>query len=281
MELMKNILGLILFAAAISACSFGEKNKQVVETSEVEAIAQYVDYRIEKIDEKHGPCLTDSTTKQCILFQIEYPVITGKVDQAIAQVINKNIKADILEMAMGAENAESFQAFIDELSGSYDSLINDFDDYAQSWGFEINSDILFQHQNFISVATSVFTYTGGAHPNNSQVYRSYDLRTGQAIRLDNILQEGYAAALNNAAEIEFRMLKEIPPSESLESAGYWLKEGVFQLNNNFAIINQSLMFYFNPYEIGPYALGATELELKLSDYGALIKAEGAIGYLKQ
>lgn len=276
---MKNVIALIAIICVTSACEFGEKKKQVVETSEIESVTHFIDYRVEKIEQKFGPCTTDSTAKQCILFQVEYPIITGKVNPTIIDKINTSIRADIFQKAVGRQ-VNSFDQMMTDLSGSYDSLIKDFDDYTQAWLVEINSDILYQQENYISVASTVFTYTGGAHPNNSQVYRSYDLTTGEAIGLDDILEQGYSSALNSSAEIEFRMQKEIPPNESLESAGYWLEDGEFKVNDNFAIINQSLMFYYNPYEIGPYSLGATELELKLTDYVDLIDPNGPIGELK-
>ncbi|MBO6760471.1 MAG: DUF3298 domain-containing protein [Roseivirga sp.] len=72
------------------------------------------------------------------------------------------------------------------------------------------------------------------------------------------------------------MTKEIPPTESLEERGYWFENDRFELTENFAIINKSLIFYFNPYEIAPYAMGPTELELKLTDFVSLIKEGGVI-----
>ena len=277
---MKQLTLTTLIFLFFTACEFGSKNKKVIEVPEVTALTQYVDYYVEKIEEKSGPCRLDSTAKQCILYQIEYPIVTGPVDQKIVEKINQSIRADILDKALGRQ-VSSFDQMMSDLSGSYDSLIIDFEDYQQSWLVEINSDILYQQANFISVASTIFTYTGGAHPNNSQVYRSYDLNTGKSIDLKDLLETGFESVLNDAAEIEFRMQKEIPPNQSLESAGYWIENDAFAVNDNFAIINQSLMFYYNPYEIGPYSLGATELELKLTDYVELIDPNGAIGYLKK
>lgn len=113
-----------------------------------------------------------------------------------------------------------------------------------------------------------------------QVYRSYDLTTGKVLELSDILVEGYEEELNKLAEIEFRMDKKIPPSEPLNEQGYFFENGQFRLNTNFAIMNKSLLFYYNAYEIGPYSMGPTELELKLTDYVNLINPAGVIGDLK-
>jgi len=277
---MKKLLCL-LFALAISACQFGEKRKPASPIIEPEPITKFVDYRVEKIDHKTGPCLSDSTSKRCVVFQIEYPVINGMVSQPVMDKINRGIENDILSSAPVEEGEiKSINGMMEGLSRSYSDLISEFEDYEQAWVVEINADILYQSKHYISLASTIFNYTGGAHPNNNQLYKSYNLQTGEAISLDDLFIDGFENSLNQSAEIEFRMQKEIPPNNSLESAGYWFEDNRFKLNDNFAIINNSLIFYFNPYEIGPYSLGATELELKLTDYVDLIDPNGPISALK-
>lgn len=277
---MKYALFLSL-AFLMSACQFGEKKKPANPIIEEAAIPRYVDYEINKIDRKIGPCEADANNKKCLLFQIEYPVITGMIAEEAIERINEDIEQEILSNSPIEQQAiGNIDDMISELGNSYQELLNDFEDYEQSWIVEINGDILYQNEGFISLATTVFNYTGGAHPNNNQLYKSYDLQTGAALSLEDLFIEGYQNSLNQSAEIEFRMQKEIPPSNSLESAGYWFEDDRFVLNENFAIINRSLIFYYNPYEIGPYSLGATELELKLSDFADLIDPNGPIGYLK-
>ena len=66
--------------------------------------------------------------------------------------------------------------------------------YGQGWLVEINSDILFQQNKYISIVSTIFTYTSGANPNNDQVYHSYNLKTGETIKLDDIPARSYASA---------------------------------------------------------------------------------------
>jgi len=106
------------------------------------------------------------------------------------------------------------------------------------------------------------------------------LASGKALELSDLLGVGFELELNESAELEFRMAKQIPPSRDLDDEGYFFEGNRFKLNGNFAIMNKSLLFYFNPYEIGPYSLGATELELKLTDYVKLIKDGSVIEDLK-
>ena len=272
----------LIFLLLVASCEFGtQSEKQTQAKNEIpEAIPQYVDYRVEVINKKFGPCAQDSLSAQCANFVVEYPVITGKVVPEVIQAINENIKSNIFDYAFLSEKPETFESLIEEMSNEYAQVLKEFDDYSSSWSMEITSDIIYQDSAFISVATTIYSYTGGAHPNAYQVYRSYDLQNGQPLTLKDILKTGYEKPLNEAAEIEFRMLKEIPPSEALKEKGYFFENGSFALNDNFAIIYKSLIFYFNPYEIAPYANGPTELELKLTDYVDLIKENGVLHDLK-
>jgi len=271
----KHTASIIMLCLLVMGCSFGDKKNSKTEVPVADAVPRFVSYRVNKIDELLGPCASDTTTRKCLTLQLEYPEITGMVSNEIVQKLNENIRRDILGSTFLSDQPTSFEELKTSMEADYSSLLEEFPEYSNPWALEVNSDILYQDSLFISVASTIYSYMGGAHPNSGQLYRSYDLRTGEPIRLSDILTEGYEATLNEAAEIEFRMTREIPPNESLKEKGYWFEEGKFALNENFAIINKSLIFYFNPYEIAPYALGPTELELKLTDFVRLIK-EGSV-----
>lgn len=244
------------------------------------AISKYIDYEVETINGQSGPCVKDSLSNQCIEYNVEYPRITGMVTDLVMNKINENIKSNIFDYAFISDKPESFESLIKELSEEYTGILKDIPDYKASWSMEVNSDIIYQDTAFISVASTIFSYTGGAHPNAYQVYRSYDLATGNEITLADILKVGFENDINQSAEIEFRMLKEIPPNQALKDKGYFFENGKFELTPNFAIINRSLVFYYNPFEIAPYANGPTELELKLTDYVTLIKETGVLNAYK-
>lgn len=265
----------IMLCLTLMGCSFGDKEEAKSDSPMVASVPKFVTYQVNKIDEQLGPCASDTTTRKCLILQIEYPEITGMVSAEVAQTLNDNIRRDILGSTFLSDQPTSFEELKTTMEADYSSLLEEFPDYSNPWTLEVNSDILYQDSLFISVASTIYSYMGGAHPNSGQLYRSYDLRTGESIQLNDILIDDYESGLNEAAEIEFRMTKEIPPNESLKEKGYWFEEGKFSLNENFAIINKSLIFYFNPYEIAPYSLGPTELELKLTDFVKLIK-EGSV-----
>lgn len=267
---MKSFLPLLLLLI-ISGCSFGEKETVNKQVELAEAPITFINYDLKSIVEKKGPCASDSTKMGCLYVNINYPIISDGPFQNVLSIINKRIKEDIFEHAFINEKPESFQSLITEITAGYEDVLASFEDYTTEWSLEISSDVIYQSPKFISLATSIYSFTGGAHPNSYLVYKTYDLQTGSRVTMNDLLIEGFEEKLNPAAEIEFRMNHEILPSSKLSDAGYFFEEDKFVLNDNFAVMDGSLLFYFNPYEIASYAQGPDELQINLSDYKSLIK----------
>jgi len=270
----------ILLLLILSGCSFGEKEGIKLPVELEEAPTTFINYELKSIVQKKGPCATDSTSTGCLNVNINYPILSEGPIQNVIGSINKRIKEDIFENAFINDKPESFESLIIEITEGYEDVLKAYKDYSTEWSLEISADIIYQSKQFISLATSIYSYTGGAHPNSYLVYKTYDLKTGNRISLNDFLVEGFEDKLNRSAEIEFRMNHEILPSIKLSDAGYFFEEDKFVLNDNFAVMDGSLLFYFNPYEITSYAQGPDELQIYLSDYKSLIKPGGLLDNLK-
>lgn len=270
----------LLLVLGLLACEFGDKGQISKEREEQPAFqGTSVEYEISTVEEGGGPCNNDDG-KTCVEVSISYPSILKGASEPVLDSLNRNIQSTILEYAFISEKPDNFESLITEIKKEYESVNKEFPNYNTPWQLEVSADIIYQDSLFISVASTIYSFTGGAHPNQYQVYRSYDLISGKELTLGDLLEKGFELDLNESAELEFRMAKRIPPSRDLDDEGYFFEGNRFKLNSNFAIMNKSLLFYFNPYEIGPYALGATELELKLTDYVKLIKNGSVIEDLK-
>ncbi len=263
---MKLFSMVCLLFLTLSAC---QSKKETTEQENFVEVAKR--YSLLKISRLSGPCQEDSTSNRCLNIRIEVPSFLEDTLGNIAGRLNAQIKKDIFSFFSPEATHTSYDSLAAELSSEHERILEDYPDYDHPWNLEILSDIIYEDTSFVSIATNIFSYTGGAHPNNSQIYASYDVQNGHRIRLKDLFKLGSEEELNRAAEIEFRMLKRIPPHIKLEEEGYRFENDRFELNENFAILNKSLIFYYNPYEIGAYALGPSELQLNFSDYAHLIK----------
>lgn len=105
--------------------------------------------------------------------------------------------------------------------------------------------------------------------------------TGAKIRLSDIFVAGYEPRLTQIAEAKFRASHGIQPGTSLRDAGYiFFHHDRFALNDNFWIGPKGLTFFYNPYEIAPWAMGTTELLLTYREIGDLLKPDGLLGWTR-
>lgn len=63
----------------------------------------------------------------------------------------------------------------------------------------------------------------------------------------------------------FREQNGIEEGETLEDAGYEFGDEGFYLNDNFSFKGNTLDFFYNPYEVGPYSLPASQVEIPLDE----------------
>jgi hypothetical protein len=65
--------------------------------------------------------------------------------------------------------------------------------------------------------------------------------------------------LTKIAEQIFRKVKEIPDTASLNENYFEFPDDTFQLNKNYGFKKEGIVFYYNNYEIAPYAAGPTDV----------------------
>jgi hypothetical protein len=110
-----------------------------------------------------------------------------------------------------------------------------------------------------------------AHPLFDTTYLNFDTRTGDTINLNSIFKEGALPRLNAIGLVYFRKARGLAPADDLLEAGFGLTDDAFELNENFGVTDRALTFYFNAYEIAPYAFGPTEVTIPLRKIKDLLR----------
>jgi hypothetical protein len=150
-----------------------------------------------------------------------------------------------------SNQADSFVAIYDEEKG--------IDEYAQQWDLEFGFDIDDHFSSFVEVSMGGWSYTGGAHGNGFSTYHMFDKSDGRILGLKDFFSD--INELNKIAEPHFRELNGLSENGSLGEGDFWFENDMFSVNNNFYFTDQHVIFFFNIYEIAPYAGGSTELEI--------------------
>jgi hypothetical protein len=123
-----------------------------------------------------------------------------------------------------------------------------------------------------SLECNAYDYTsGGVHGLYGTEYLNFDPVTGERVKLASILKDGAMAQLTAIAEVHFRGEQQLAATAKLEDKGFTFPGGRFALNDNYGFGEKALLFLFNPYEIGPYFMGATLVEIPYTEIRDLIR----------
>lgn len=115
----------------------------------------------------------------------------------------------------------------------------------------------------VSFVFDVYTYTGGAHPNSYKVTKTYNIKTGAKIGLSDIfLPDSYLVQLSELSRISLKKALGSDFDADMLNAGTDAQEMNFE---SFSLEPGSITFYFDPYDVAPYAAGPQHVTFGLSD----------------
>lgn len=137
------------------------------------------------------------------------------------------------------------------------------------WYYHINSHEHFRNDNVVVLSFISDGYTGGAHGFWVNSFYNFSLASGKVLELDDFLKPGFETELNKLIDRQFRKDNNLSQTEDL-TTGAWLFENKIEYNNNFAFTKDGLLFFYNQYEIAPYAAGTIEVLIKYEDLSDLI-----------
>lgn len=270
----KNI-GFALAILCLASCSqLADKNPDTALAAAQEAPLQF---KTQSIMRSSPGCATDSST--CAKVSINYPeAVDGEA--ALRDSVNLFVQEKLRNLALdfnpdaalsGGTNAAEFLASF--FLSQHEQLTDDFADSAEMpasvarWELEVKGEPLLNSGKATSLQLQVYYYTGGAHPNHYRVLQSFG-PNGAKLAVSDIVTD--TLALMQLAEQEFRKVKEVVGDKPLADAGLFIEGDLLPLPQNVALTPDGLMLYYNPYEIGPWAFGDTEVLLRYEQLASLL-----------
>lgn len=103
-------------------------------------------------------------------------------------------------------------------------------------------------------------YTGGAHGIYLTYFANFDLHTHKLLQIEDIFVEGYREKLTGLLWEKLMADNKVVSRQEAEELGYGTT-GELEPTNNFYLSKEGITFYYNIYEIAPYAMGAIEISL--------------------
>jgi len=130
----------------------------------------------------------------------------------------------------------------------------------------------------ISVATTSYIFTGGAHGSTGVAATLVDLRTGRSVRPDAVFVAGsdWKRTITDMTRADLkRQFVERPGfPESLEPATF---DKLMDDPERYLFKADALEIIFNQYDVGAYVMGRYTVEIPYNRLGSLIRKDGPLG----
>lgn len=201
--------------------------------------------------------------EQCASIELKYFEFAGG-EATVATAVNDSIRHFMLA-SVGGNHALPFKTALDSAAAEFAKGY--FEGGSEIPVFiEANTTVLLQNSKILSLALSENSYQGGAHPNSATILYTFDLSSGKVAGITDLVKD--TTMLLPLLEAGFRKAKEMKPGETLADYLYPDLKSL-PLSQFVCVVPAGLRFFYNPYEVGPYAIGSTDITLTWEELGKL------------
>ena len=135
----------------------------------------------------------------------------------------------------------------------------------------INCHTLQLSDDYIVFTVECSEYSGGAHPSYSASFLNYDVRNKNVLDFNEIFLPGNDdAILSQVVKALCGRFHAASLQELQEQAGFFI-DSLF-LTHNVYLTRENVVFFFNPYEIAPWAEGPVEVPVPWYEVDQFITA---------
>jgi hypothetical protein len=265
----KNLCSPLPLLLLVAACA--PENRAVETTS---APPPVLTFGMQSREMTYEDCVAGSDG--CTYVRLDYPTVVDAPVGASVEAVTSAIDAFLQAPLHQDEPATSVNALMARFLSDYAAFKASEPTSAQSWFLERKAFVLRSQPNLLSLSFSERSYLGGAHGMATVHYVNLDPLTGARKVLTDVLAEGALLEAVALAEARFREVRGIAEGTTLKDAGFTFENDTFVLSENFALRDDGLAFYYNPYDVAPYAMGATEILLSPEEVRPLLKPEYAL-----
>lgn len=213
--------------------------------------------------------LTGNSCKECPKIEINIPRALDET--AIARAINSALEEELITLLSFDEEQEinKIDDAIASFTNSFKELKTKFPDEIVGWEAEVNSEIVYEDENILTLIFNAYTFTGGAHGYGSITFLNFDKRKG--IELENWELFEDMEGFRKFAETKFRIQEDIPQNDNINITGFMFERDIFHLAENIGYTEDGIQLIYNQYEVASYADGPKILALPYQEVNKYLK----------
>ena len=248
------ILFLAIVGMSLSTCTDKETQKADGTADSDTLIYEYADQVAVR-----GDC----NGQPCVQIKLVYPYF--QTDNTVSKMIMIDLDARLYQSFYTDNVLGSIEVLADSIYRAHQQIPNN------SMGWTLNRSVDMLHMNnVITYSVTEISALGGAHPNTTVTIVNRDAETGLLLEMDDFLLDDAREKLMQKVETAFRNANNLSPDASLTEAGFWFEEG-FKLPENYGLVDDGVLFYYNTYEVAPYAMGKTDFVIPYYELESIIR----------
>ena len=256
---MRNLILLLLVVAF--ACDLKSKNSATLPDNSVSPQGNSLTFRADSLSKE--VCVGGN----CATLRLIWPEASGT---KAAEKINPVIRDQMALLIQTGEDSAPLDTLIQDFFTSFQDFKGEFPDASGGWEIEAEGQVSYQSDSTLSVRFSQFNFLGGAHPNSSVSFLNFDPRTGEFLGDDQVILD--KSVFVEKVEQKFRAFHQVAEGVSLQEDGrFFLPETGFFVANAKGFEDGKFWVIYQPYEIGPYVLGYTELEFSKEELRGVVR----------
>lgn len=242
----------------LCGCSAGNKWNDI-EFYNVEKTERATEIPTPFVDEAISALRDTAECEIDVSVDMQFMKSDNEENENVCHLINSHLIEIILKQSSELTIEEAVDKYISERKNEL---------LSEAYGPEIYEHITglaeYGKKNIITYRVETESFTGGAHPYSLTNIMTFDALTGDMIDLDRVFLSSCHKEIN---EILIKKLIHDLGKNSLEEIQ---KEGYLYMNEmfvskNFALREDSVEFFYNPYDIAPYACGPSSISLSYEE----------------
>lgn len=197
---------------------------------------------------------------------IEYIVTGMKVE------VRQKINSAIVNQAFDLENGEGS---LEEVAIRYrENLIDEYmnenavlENGIRTWEDRISGNFQPRYKDYRNYQISYYSFRGGAHGIQTLSNIVFDNKTGDVVREEDLFTPGYEEPVAQLLRLAVKTSMEEEDPELMQLVQLELVVP----NGNFCVREDGVEWLFQPYEVGPYALGIVSATLSWEELKPFLK----------
>ena len=258
---MKLLLGTgLLLLCLIVACNPVAEQKVVTDPDTSSVYIELL-HTYKTFQRTFGDCDSD-TTSSCTSITLMYPHFSGTLNPTAETTVN----TAILEFMVGnilydSSIYASYEDFASAFINEYEDVKSEFEE-AFGWQYDGDVTVLRNDPHLLAIRFDTYLYTGGAHGKSAIRYLNLHPETGKPMTIQDFFRDSFEKSLNEIARNAFMRQKGLASSEELQEHGFWFEDENY-FTDNITLLKDSLLLYYNQYEVAPYAYGPTRIAVPI------------------